>query len=271
MKHLTLLSLLFLSITASAQDVTSNNIVVPTTNAYEVVIPAAGKVEGANGTFFRSDVTIANLLNRPLTLSARWMPAPGQQADVRQLVFAAEEVRRFDDFVHNAFRQTGLGAVLLTAVTSTGEPDVNARFHVASRIYSPQPVIGGTTSQSFPAVPLSSVDVTSGVVTIFGLGAGDELNRFRANVGVANLDASREQSFVISFSQAGGTPRTITFSLPPRSMQQVNVSRSGYLPFVRVLNVTEGAQRSNRWVAYASSIDEITGDAWSELGVNGMF
>jgi hypothetical protein len=261
------ISLLLLAATSVlADDLTSDNVVTQT-DAYEVVIPAAGKVEGANGTFFRSDITIVNLLNRSIIISAKWIPQPGKPADSRLINLQAKEVERFDDFVHDVFRLDGLGAVILTAVTAGGDPDTTAKFFVSSRIYTPTSA-GGTTSQSFPAVPLASIDTTS--ATLFGLGAGDSTTRFRVNVGVVNLDATRTQDFVISVPQSVGAPVTHNLTLPPRTMQQINITRN-LIPYIRVLNQTASDSRSNKWIAYGSSVEETTGDAWSELAVSGAF
>jgi hypothetical protein len=265
------ISLLLCAVSSSyAADPGSDNVVTPANDAYEVVIPAAGKVEGANGTFFRSDVTLVNPLNRTLIISARWIPQPNKAPDVRNITLQAKEVKRYDDFVENIFREEGLGAVVLTAVTSDGGPDTSARFYVSSRIYTPQLATGGSTSQSFPAVPMSSIDTTS--ATLFGLGAEDPGSHFRVNVGIVNLDSTRTQTFVISVPQSVGTPLTYNVTLPPRTMQQVNnVIREGSQRYVRILNQTESDSRSGKWIAYSSTVESTTGDAWSELAISGSF
>ena len=54
------------------------------------------------------------------------------------------------------------------------------------------------------------------------------------------------------------------------SMQQVGVG-NGLSPTQQILiqNVTGGTTQSNSWIAYGSTIDDVTGDAWSELAVAG--
>ncbi len=268
MRYALILALLLNVIPMSAAEPTSDNVVSPVVNAYEVVIPAAGKIEGANGTFFRSEVTIANLTNRQLIIFARWLPGPGKAPGDRRLTIAAGGIERYDDFVRDVFRETGLGAAILTAITVDGQTDTSARMHVSSRIYSPQPGTLGTTSQSFPALSLNLID-TPTTSTIFGLGSGDDGTRFRFNVGIVNLDANRSQDFMIQIPRAGGVPETHSVTLPPMTMQQVSLGRAPVIPYVRVLNVSEN--RSNKWVTYGSTLDEVTGDAWSELGLPGSF
>ena len=56
------------------------------------------------------------------------------------------------------------------------------------------------------------------------------------------------------------------------SMQQVTFGTglSATTQFA-ISNNTPAATRSNRWIAYGSTIDNVTGDAWSELAVTGDF
>ncbi len=268
MRYAIVLASLLAVVSLSAAEPTGDNVVNPVSNAYEVVIPAAGKIEGANGTFFRSEVTIANLTNRPLILFARWIPGPGKPAGDRRINIAAGGIERYDDFVHEIFREAGLGAVILTAQTSDGQTDTSARMHVSSRIYSPQPGTAGTTSQSFPALAFNLINTPS-TATIFGMGSGDDGTRYRFNVGIANLDANRSQDFAIQIPKAGGTPETQLLTLPPMTMQQVSLGRAAAIPYIRVLNLSEN--RSSMWIAYGSTLDQVTGDAWSEVALAGSF
>ena len=268
MRYALILTSLLAVVSVFASEPTADNVVSPVSNAYEVVIPAAGKIEGANGTFFRSEVTIANLTSRPLVIFARWIPGPGQPANDRRITIPAGGIERYDDFVRDVFRETGLGAVILTALNSEGQTDTSARIHVSSRIYSPLPETTGTTSQSFPALALNLIDTPS-TATIFGMGSGDDSTRFRFNVGIVNLDAVRSQDFVIQVSTAGGITETSKLTLPPMTMQQVSLGRAPAIPYIRVLNLSEN--RSTKWIAYGSTLDQVTGDAWSEVALAGSF
>ncbi len=57
-------------------------------------------------------------------------------------------------------------------------------------------------------------------------------------------------------------------TLPPRTMEQVSLGND-LLPNAEVLiqDTTATASPFTSWIAYASTIDNITGDAWSELAV----
>ena len=52
------------------------------------------------------------------------------------------------------------------------------------------------------------------------------------------------------------------------SMQQAALGSGSTAGFEYIiLNQTDTSTRSNAWVVYGSTIDNVTGDAWSELGV----
>ena len=86
-----------------------------------------------------------------------------------------------------------------------------------------------------------------------------------------NLDPNNAQTFALTFPQQPGNPTAATVTVAPMSMQQVPLG-SGLLPLSEILisNTTDAATRSNNWVAYGSNVDNITGDAWSELAVVGL-
>ena len=58
-------------------------------------------------------------------------------------------------------------------------------------------------------------------------------------------------------------------TVQPNSMAQVSLG-SGISPTQEILiqNVTT-VGRTNSWLAYGSTVDNVTGDAWSELAVAG--
>ncbi|MGZ8797181.1 MAG: hypothetical protein ACXW2F_07530, partial [Thermoanaerobaculia bacterium] len=49
----------------SAATLETNGVVVPLGAAPQILIPAAGSTAGANGTFFRSDITLINFGDVP--------------------------------------------------------------------------------------------------------------------------------------------------------------------------------------------------------------
>ena len=51
-----------------------NEVVLPLSASPQLLIPAAGSVAGANGTFFRSDITLVNLSSHDQNIKLQWLP-----------------------------------------------------------------------------------------------------------------------------------------------------------------------------------------------------
>jgi len=136
MKKLSLL-LLFLSVSAYAQ---------LTAPAAQIVIPAAGSVAGLNGTFFRSDIAVFNYRDVPQNVAVQWLPQgiSGQSVQTRLITIAARSGIISEDFVANILQQTGLGAIVFTAVTSEAAPDANG--DVKWSLTLPLPAESGSAS-----------------------------------------------------------------------------------------------------------------------------
>jgi hypothetical protein len=228
----------------------------------QILIPAAGNVAGAEGTFFRSEINILNYGTTDATLQLRWFPRPGEgESVVTQMTLPAGSGIGNEDFVGTVLGRTGLGSILISAVTATGI-DTNARIFASARIWTPQANNpAGTNSQSFNVIPLTAIN--SQRLALVGLRRGTQ---YRLNVGIVNLDPVNEQSFQITVGPR--VPTEVTpLAVPARSMQQINLP-GGTQPGlqVHVENVTPSATRTNAWIAYGSSVDNVTGDSWSVLG-----
>lgn len=236
-----------------------------------LLIPAAGSLQGGNGTFFRSDIQISNLRDdEPQIVELIWIPRGGSTMTLRRVI----EIQPFagfssEDFVTTVLGVSGLGAIMIRGVDAEGEPDPLAELHAVSRIWTPQPGTSGTTSQSFPAVPLRSTDERR--LTVFGQRADE---RYRTNVGIVNADPDASHEFdimIVGLTEEGEPfgPVTHRVSLPAWSMQQYPLNE---VPPLRVLQIdvapvlTSDEETPRPWIAYGSSVDNVTGDAWSHVG-----
>lgn len=237
----------------------------------QVLIPAAGSTAGANGTFFRSDITLVNLANHDQSILLQWLPQAGSgTASTATLTMPALTGTRSADFVNQYLNQSGLGAIIVTGVTSTGAIDTTARLFVNSRIWSPQQPVAnnGTVSQTFPAIPVSTINTSN--AALFSVGGGDS-GSYRVNIGVVNLDPVNAQTFVLTDTQHAPAPiQNLIVTLPPMTMQQVSIGAVSATEQVSIQNTTAAATRSNAWTAYSSTIDNVTGDSWSELAVSNV-
>jgi len=262
------LSLLLCAAPLFAAGLKTDSVVLPLSAAPQVLIPAAGSTPGANGTFFRSDITLINFANHDQAVTLQWLPQSGASTSTT-ITIPAQSGIRSADFVRNYLGQTGLGAILVTGMTAetNGSPDSTAALYVSARIWTPQPGTDGTTSQSFPAIPVSSVNTDN--AALFTAGGADQPANYRENVGIVNLDANA-QTFTVSIVDANGSPAVFVVVVPGHGMQQIGLG-SGLPATQQILiqNNTSASTRSNAWVAYGSTVDNITGDAWSELALPG--
>lgn len=268
MKSLLISTSVFLAVSAFPSPVKNDAVVMPLAGAPQLLIPVAGNTPGANGTYFRSDIAIFNLAPRDQTVQVQWLPQTGGGSpSTKILTIPAQNGIRSSDFVASMLGQSGLGSIIVTGMNSGGFEDLNAVLYVTMRVWSPEPGTLGTTSQSLPAIPTTFVGTQSAV--LLAVGGADNPSNYRVNVGIVNLDPANPQKFRIAMpTPIGPELPPVEMTIPPMSMQQVGLG-SGISSTQKVLiqNITGGASQSNMWMAYGSSVDNVTGDAWSELAL----
>lgn len=243
------------------------DMIVPQAAAAKVIIPVAGSAAGANGTFFRSDISVSNLRNAAQKVGVFWLPQGGSGTVVTPLrTFDVPANRGFssEDFVDNVLDRSGIGALEILGVQDDGVTlDPDARLQVTSRIWTPRPDGGeGTMSQPFPAIIAGATPLTN-AKAIFGL---RRTAQYRLNVGVYN-PSSQAQRFHVQASISGATgvdTQVLDIDVLPRSIQQVVVpgTSSGIVQII-VEDLEGGA---GDWQTWASSVDNQSGDAWSQVG-----
>lgn len=248
----------------------SAQLVAPT---WGFLIPAAGAVQGANGTFFRSDITLTNYRSTPQMIQIRWLPndlasvSAGVDNPIITTIESSGSIAS-EDFVTEVLHQRGLGAILITGWTPSLTVDDNALLFATARIWTRQPESTGTVSQSFPVIPMTTVQSPPAATRrIFGHRIDV---RYRTNVGIVNLETDRTQVFTVT--QSCDIPSIVpiqqTIEIGPLQMVQAPL---GNCPaknlIVQVRPWTPSSPASTAWAAYASSVDNITGDAWSNAAV----
>ena len=232
-------------------------------SAQQYILPAAGSAPGANGTYFRSDVSIWNFREESQKIVMRWLPqgTSGTGLPPVELTVGAFSGIQDQDFVANVMHRDGLGAIFFTAVRADGTLDPGARLTIQSRIWTPQPNTLGFTSQSFDAIRITQLTGDRRALT-------NQRNdfRYRMNVGITNFESQATRTWQIL---AGGETYSIT--LPPMSMQLISLPRppNSNDPFLVKFLGDGGSQTT--WVAFGSSVDNVSGDAWSSLAYAALF
>ena len=240
-------------------------VIVPQAGAPRVWIPVAGHAQGANGTFFRSEITVTNLRNAAQRVRIYWLPQGTAGSSTPAQTYDVPSGRGFgsDEFVNRVLLKEGLGGVEIVGVTSSGAVDPLAVLHVTSRIYTPRPDGGaGTMSQTFPAV-VAGEGPASNLKEIYGMRRSPQ---YRLNVGVLNPASTVQRfKFIVAIEGPSGFDvETFEFDVQPRSIHQTLVpGTSTGLATIRVEDLGGGA---GDWQTWASTVDNESGDAWSQVG-----
>src|SRR5581483_5978493 len=160
---------------------------------YWLLIPAAGSLAGAQGTFFKSDLMITNHRSSDQLVDISWcqqgITCAGTGFQLQRVNIRGNSFIFLDDVV-GRLGKSGLGTLDLRARLSDGSLDTSAKIDAFSRIWTPMARAGGTifqggtTSQSFPSVRIDSL---VGTKRAFVLGLQQDSN-FRTNIGIYNDD-----------------------------------------------------------------------------------
>jgi len=257
-----LLLLLALSIPAFADSrLTTNNVVTTRGGAPQLLIPAAGHVQGANGTLFRSEINVINYTSRTQRVQLRWLPQGGGPEAFTPVIVSINPLSGIgaEDFTAAVMNiPNGLGAILVTGFTAGDTYDSAARLYATDRIWTNQPGSAGTVSQTFDVLLTSDINNSTGSVSILGLRRDDQ---FRLNIGLVNLSQTPQ---VFAVATSAQDMQTVT--VPAMSSQQFAMGGAATPNVQVVVSNATSSGRSTQWVAYGSSVDNITGDSWSMIG-----
>lgn len=227
-----------------------------------LLFPVAGNARGANGEFFRSDVTlISNNGVDHQHLLVLWLRNGANTDDppAIELTLEPETYYTFTDFVGLTLGIEGqLGSILVVPVDDDGDLEFNgAALDGFSRIWTNQPGATGTVSQPFEAVdPFGFYAFAT--ASIMGL---RQDSAYRTNYGIVNID-DVEHTFQVHF--LGETAQTsLTITVPAGGMIHQGIPAGTYGPLIIEVTVDDATAP---WIAYGTSQDNITGDGWVSIG-----
>ena len=222
---------------------------VPLASASRLIIPAAGRLPGANGTFWRSDVTLFNpngFTPQTVTLRYRAAGSDNRNAPSRQYTVLGGRTIVLADVLAAFGLSSGSGALEVT--WSAGNAPV-----VTSRTYTTVEG-GGTYGQSIDPVAAFSRDA-------FVPGLRSDFS-FRSNVGFVN-DSDVTTGVTVSLLASNGqTLATAFVQLAPKSQSQSSVA--ALFPGVDVSSLgtftLQAHDDSGQLFAYGSIVDNASGD-----------
>lgn len=234
------------------------------------VLPVVGNTPGANETFFRSEAVISNYLAAPqriaISILEQGKASGNEPVIIRQLPSYENggDLGLVDSNILHSLGKTGLAALVIQAVDANGNPDPNARIDGFTRIWTNQPPSDGcpsprgTMSQSLFAVPPNSLSGSE--FSGFAVGLRQDEN-FRTNVGIVNLSSETHTWTVEVDGNRGST--TFRVTVLASSMQQMPVPPGIYGNISVVFTADPTTSSNFNWAAYASSVDNYTGDGWT--------
>ena len=249
-----------------------------------VYLPAVGRVQGAAGAFFKTDVTITNTSTSRVVVQVAYVEGSGDNSTaINTLItlptFAAGERRELIDIAKSALnRETANGYLIFFSCREGGDCtncDSNAgdclNITVQGRIYNDTP--SGTFGQSFPGLPwysyaaLTSSDRGTDRLSINGVRNNAD---YRTNIGLVN--ASQFSSTVLRlrlFDNTATQVGEIDVTLGPLGRMQFPVTQiapgftgDGYVT-VEQVSATPTPGHTDAvpgFFAYGSLLDNRTSD-----------
>ena len=213
---------------------------VPAPSRRETVVPVVGRTPGANGTFWRSDVTLFN----PGT---GWLPvALRYGGKSKSLFLAANETLVIADIVDAMGFQSGTGTLIAAWDASTG-PVITTRNYTSA-------ASGGTFGQSIDPVAEFSAETY-----VAGLRSDPS---FRSNVGFVNGGSQPITVVVTLYASSGAEVATASLSLNPEQLVQTSVA--AMFPGVNSSTLGHFTLRAQATAAglfaYGTVIDNASGD-----------
>ena len=211
---------------------------VPAPLEKALTIPAVGRAPGANGTFWRSDVTLFNPNSDAMNVTLRY------NGTNKTLNLPARDTVVLADILSEYGATAGNGALFLSWSASNG-PVVTSRTYTSVET-------GGTFGQSID--PIATLGPTSYVP-----GLRND-SSFRSNIGFVNGGTEEETFTVIVLSSVGTELARNTVTVPAKEQRQYSVS--ALFPNVNSSSFTLAVQgdENAQLFAYGSMVDNASGD-----------
>jgi subtilisin-like proprotein convertase family protein len=217
-----------------------------------IMVPVVAKIRGQAGTDWKTELVIANLSDDELAVLVEYRPRrqqPGSPA-VANLTLGPGMLWKSDDAVTDLFSLDRAAGSLRIVV-----PDGPARIAASARVFNQ--TAGGSYGQFVPGVA-EGVGLRATSIHV------DEDASNRTNLGVCEVGGNAVQircEVIDSIGRTAGEP--IHLNLDPFELVQINgvfeAVAADDSANARVECVSESGHQS--WIAFASVVDGVTGDA----------
>lgn len=235
--------------------------------AAEVTLPVTGYLELSDDLIYRTELTLTNHRNvlqyvsLELVNEGHVQPIRGFALQPNETLFLA------DGGFHRGGGRTNLVAAMriravheLEALVSDSQGMIEANSFVVAE----HPISRGATRQEVAGIPASEYHAEEAV--FLGVGHSPGTGAY-TNVGITNLHPTQTETFFVKFELH---TEAVAVVVPPLSLRQIRISGPGNSG--RSLRITPAwaagdgvPSRTTPWVAYASTVDTHTGDAYSGM------
>jgi hypothetical protein len=220
---------------------------------YSIFIPSSAHAAGANGSFYTTDVIVANPGTKAATFTMTFLghDQDGTSGPSRMFSLGAGQSTTFADVLGSLFSVTnGYGAIKITST-------YDGLFSIAQ---TSTPGFGGTFGQSVPAEDGGFYAVGMTPATIAGV---REDTSFRTNLIVCNMTRAPLDVDVALVGADAASLASKRYTLQPLGMTQVSrvVRDLGVAANTSGVRLDLSTPTANgEFAAYASLIDNVTND-----------
>ncbi len=241
--------------------------------APDITIPVAGYLVLPNELTYRTELTLTNHRDAPQRVEIELIDG-GSNSPLSEFTMQPRETKFLEHGGFNAGtsgRASKIGAMRFRAVIYeySGLPELAidplGQLEVHAYIIAERGRFGsrGSSRQEMEGIPSSEYTAREAIF----VGVRDEPPTY-TNVGVTNLHPTQTETFYVEFKYLA----PIAVVVPPLSSRMIRIPSPGYGGrSVRVYpewSITDGEPaRTTPWVAYASTVDGHTGDAFSGMRV----
>jgi len=237
--------------------------------AAEVTLPVAGQLELSDNLIYRTELTVTNHRDVPqyvlfeLVQDGHVAPFRGFRLQPRETKFLAD-----GGFGSGPGRANRIAALRIRSVfdLESEQSDPHGLIEANAFVVADRPVSRGASRQEVAGI--SSDEYHAEEAVFLGVRHSPGTGAY-TNVGITNLHPTQTETFYVLFEFH---TEPIAVVVPPLQMRQIRISGPGNsgrsLRVYPEWSIGDGQpSRTTPWVAYASTVDTHTGDAFSGMRV----
>lgn len=237
---------------AATQSTVTRTVVVTARQAYRSLVPVTAQTAGANGTSWRTELSIFNPTKDTASVTFTFVPGAGGSIRTRVMSFGPQATATIENALLQLFGiSSGSGALAIEATSNSATTELK----ISSRTYT-----GGSAGTYGQAVPDVQAEELEQTLYLTGIASNAA---FRTNLGLVNRGNSTTSATLTLLNADGSTLATTNVTLPASNFQQAALG--AYFPAVNggsynALSLRITAISAGAVSGYASVVDNVTQD-----------